>query len=406
MRGLSRVGWIVVLMTVAVCAISLQIQLHFTVRRLEQAQSQLSETRSHVTALTQELTTQTRSIDGVRADVRATQEEIDRTRHDVVETRTSFSDTLEAEKREREQRMAASKEEMDIVAADVRHRLRSVQGMAGNAAFMSAANAKAIGDLRVKVTVDPKALREALLGPSVKVENARAVGGGTCLWSQREGSGAIHTYILTAHHVVSNAITEEDGEERRAPVTVTHYPTDGGAAIASQADIVSYDSKRDLALLKLRGNLALMPAAVLASRQELAKVAVFDKVTAVGCPLGHAPLPTEGEIVSLDKKVSGEKFWMMSAPTIFGNSGGGIFESGSPRLIGVAAMICVYDTIVSMPVTHLGVLVPMTSVYDWLDSQGYQFLYDPRVSRDDCERGRAVMRALLPSVVQASWEGK
>ncbi|MBI3099782.1 MAG: trypsin-like peptidase domain-containing protein [Planctomycetes bacterium] len=396
----------VVLLTVAVCTVSLQLQLHFTTRQLDQARAQILETRSNLTALSQEITTQTRSLDTVRADVRATREEIGRTQTDVQETRTSLSGTLDAERRERERRMAASREELQTVAADVRGRLRSLQGMAGNAAFMGVANAKAIGDLRQKVVVDPKELRRALLGPSVKVENARAVGGGTCLWSRREASGVVHTYVLTAHHVVSGAISEEDGREKRSPVTVTRYPTDGAAPIACQADVIAYDTKKDLALLKLRGRDASMTAATLASREELARIAVFDKVTAVGCPLGHAPLPTEGEIVSLDKKVSGERFWMMSAPTIFGNSGGGVFDSGSPRLVGVAAMICVYDTIVSMPVTHLGVLVPMTSVYDWLDSQGYQFLYDPRVSREDCERGRAVMRALLPSTVPVSWEEK
>ena len=73
---------------------------------------------------------------------------------------------------------------------------------------------------------------------------------------------------------------------------------------------------------------------------------------------------------------------MMNAPTTFGNSGGGIFSRETHRLIGVSVMVCTYDGDAT-PVSHLGILISMEGVYDWLDSIHYRFLYDPAVSIED-----------------------
>ena len=43
---------------------------------------------------------------------------------------------------------------------------------------------------------------------------------------------------------------------------------------------------------------------------------------------------------------------------------------------------------VATPVPHLGILVSMDGVYDWLDSIHYRFLYDPRFSVEDDARER------------------
>jgi hypothetical protein len=72
---------------------------------------------------------------------------------------------------------------------------------------------------------------------------------------------------------------------------------------------------------------------------------------------------------------------MMSAPTIFGNSGGGVFHRETLEMIGVSAMICTFDNPVSTPVPHLGILVPLDSVYDWLRDNKFTFLFDPASPR-------------------------
>jgi S1-C subfamily serine protease len=107
------------------------------------------------------------------------------------------------------------------------------------------------------------------------------------------------------------------------------------------------------------------------------KLSVFDTVYAVGCPLGNQPLPTFGEISSQYKPVGDEIFWMVSAPTFFGNSGGGIFLSGEGQLVGISSMIYTYGKRSPMVVPHMGLFVPLQTVRSWLRREGFAHLMDP-----------------------------
>ncbi len=218
---------------------------------------------------------------------------------------------------------------------------------------------------------DPSLLQRDILAPSVQVNVKGNVGGGTLLCS-REG----HSYVITACHVVQKIIPGRD-EETREPVDVTMYDGQGRASETIDADLVAWDDRKDLALLRVRSVREFPNAARLASRETLRQVHVFTPIYAVGCPLGHDPLPTLGEVATLNKEVNGERFWMMNAPTIFGNSGGGVFHRETRELIGVSVMVCTYDGAVSTPVPHLGIMVSLETVYDWLDELHGPFIYDP-----------------------------
>jgi len=67
---------------------------------------------------------------------------------------------------------------------------------------------------------------------------------------------------------------------------------------------------------------------------------------------------------------------MVNAPTFFGNSGGGIFLSDTCKLMGVSSMIYTYtyETNQSLVVPHMGLFVPLSMVYDWLDGRGYKYV--------------------------------
>jgi S1-C subfamily serine protease len=223
-----------------------------------------------------------------------------------------------------------------------------------------------------KESRDPAALQQDILGPSVQVTVNGSVGGGTLLFSR-----GTHSYVVTAHHVVHQLIAGHDAETR-PPAEVTLYDAHGAAADTVEADLVAWDERKDLALLRLRAVHEYGNVARLASRDTLRSVRVFTPIYAVGCPLGHDPLPTPGEVATLNKELNGERFWMMNAPTIFGNSGGGVFHRETRELIGVSVMVCTYDGAAnSTPVPHLGILVSLETVYDWLDALDYRFIYDP-----------------------------
>ena len=114
-------------------------------------------------------------------------------------------------------------------------------------------------------------------------------------------------------------------------------------------------------------------------RGALPSIPIFSKVYAIGCPLGYSPLPTSGELTSKDKELDGNQYWMINAPTIFGNSGGGIYLADSRTMIGVLSRISAYKNMIDVAVPHMGLVTPMDQVYEWLDSTRYGFIYRDRL---------------------------
>lgn len=243
---------------------------------------------------------------------------------------------------------------------------------------------------------DAETLKKNVLLPSVQVRGNGGVGGGTIVYSK----GGLN-YVLTAYHVVSKTVKKKDGIETREPVDVDLYNT--GSPVTVKADLVAYNEPKDIALLCLRTKESL-PCAKLPDRKTLEKIDVFTPVIASGCPLGHSPTPSEGFISSKKKDVKGENFWMQSAPTIFGNSGGGVFSLESQVMVGVNSMICVYDNFMATPVPHLGVMIDMNKAYDWLDSQQLTFIYNPKVTKHECDIARLKARRENSEVVQNVWD--
>lgn len=250
-------------------------------------------------------------------------------------------------------------------------------------AEQSAAIAKALFRIDQRTgPPDPALLQHDILGPSVQVNVKGSVGGGTLLYSRDSRS-----FVITACHVIQKIIADRDPETRE-PVEITLYDDQGASEDPVAADLVAWDERKDLALLRLRSVHEYSNAARLASREMLHSIRVFTPIVAVGCPLGHDPLPTLGEIATLNKEVNGEHFWMMNAPTIFGNSGGGVFSRETRELVGVSVMVCTYDGAVSTPVPHLGILVSLEAVYNWLDELHYGFIYDPEAAPESTEADR------------------
>ncbi|MBI4563903.1 MAG: trypsin-like peptidase domain-containing protein [Planctomycetes bacterium] len=236
---------------------------------------------------------------------------------------------------------------------------------------------EAFADFRRDRHRDAALLDRAILQPSVQVSIQGSVGGGTIIHSHPEKSGAYGTYVITAFHVVQKALDPDGaGEEMPHPVLVRVYGAEDSPDETVDSDLLLYDERKDLALLKLRSRKPYPLSARLASRDHIRAARVFTPIYTVGCPLGHDPLPSFGEITTHHKEVNGERFWMMSAPTIFGNSGGGVFHRETLEMIGVSAMICTFENPITVPVPHLGILVPLDIVYDWLAAHHYQFLFD------------------------------
>jgi hypothetical protein len=65
---------------------------------------------------------------------------------------------------------------------------------------------------------------------------------------------------------------------------------------------------------------------------------------------------------------------MINAPTYYGNSGGGIFNGETHELIAVFSKIYTHGSTRPIVIPHMGLAVPMTLVYPWLDENKYGYL--------------------------------
>lgn len=213
-----------------------------------------------------------------------------------------------------------------------------------------------------------------LVGPVAQLIGDTTVGSGVLLESRALADGGYETHLLTAWHVVRDIFGAPDNLD--APVPIKVYAPDGTWR-SETAHLRAHAREIDLALLELDTRERMPYGATLATREELAAMRVLDGVTAVGCPLGNDPIPTVGELASTHHEIDGARYWMISAPTYIGNSGGGIYHTKTRSLVGIFSKIYTHGSTRSTIVPHMGLATPLTTVYEWLDTTDYAFLAPP-----------------------------
>lgn len=225
-----------------------------------------------------------------------------------------------------------------------------------------------------RVAPDPRLLDAELLGPTVQLNGDDTVGSGTLVYSGvNPHKHKVESYVLTSYHVVRNILADTPSA-RRMGVSLTIYTADG--KVEQRADMISHDAKIDAALLRLRGERQFTNVARVASRHRATDVHTWDHVVAVGCPLGNDPIPTRGAISSIDNELNGSNYWMINAPTYFGNSGGGVYLSESRELVGVFSKIYTHGKGNPTVVPHMGLCTPLDLIYRWLGDDDLSFVIE------------------------------
>jgi S1-C subfamily serine protease len=177
------------------------------------------------------------------------------------------------------------------------------------------------------VSPDRAALTRTMLAPTVQLNGSDTVGSGTLVFSgPAPGTGAIETYVLTSYHVVRNILTDTPSAKKDG-VQTTIYRAENRRDV--RADMILHEAGIDAALLKLRSDEVWPDLARVLAVGDSGQVAVWDPIYAVGCPLGNDPIPTHGAISCLKNELNGTNYWMINAPTYFGNSGGGVYLARS-----------------------------------------------------------------------------
>ena len=256
---------------------------------------------------------------------------------------------------------------------------------------------------------------EQMFYPTVRVRTKRAGGSGTVVYSEKY-QDEVYTYVITNHHVVADSVKVEKkwdsvlkrkvDKEILDTVFVEFFRYNNYShtvgSFAVEADIVAYsevDGGQDWALLRVRDkeNKADWVANMF-QLKELENIHIFDKVYAVGASLGHPPVASDGHISYMDDEIDHYKYWMSSAPTIFGNSGGAVYrwndDNKQYEYIGIPSRISIQPMGFSADaITHMGYFIPIDRIYNLLEENDYQFIYDSSVSIEDCEKARKEKQA-------------
>jgi len=251
---------------------------------------------------------------------------------------------------------------------------------------------------------------EQMFYPTVRVRTKKAGGSGTVVYSKKHNN-EIYTYVITNHHVISDCINitkkwnpilkKKIDTETLDTVSVEFFKYNNYShcigSFAVEADIVAYsevDGGQDWALLRTRDKENVYDhVANLFPSNDLDNVHIFDKCWAVGSSLGHPPIASAGHISYMDDEIEHYKYWMSTAQTIFGNSGGACYRwSGKRKLyewIGIPSRISVQPMGFSADaITHMGYFIPIDRVYDLLEENDYHFIHNKDVSFEDCEKIR------------------
>ena len=90
------------------------------------------------------------------------------------------------------------------------------------------------------------------------------------------------------------------------------------------------------------------------------------------------------------------EYWLSTAPSIYGNSGGGVFapQDGEWGFIGIPSRIAVTGGWSSQAITHLGYFIPIHRIYKWLEDECFQFIYDDSFTIGQCEKLRQEKKQL------------
>jgi S1-C subfamily serine protease len=226
----------------------------------------------------------------------------------------------------------------------------------------------------VTVSSRSKSKMERMIYPIVQMKGNGTVGSGVAVANEPAPGGAWSVWVVTAYHVVEEV--RDFSNYDQTVVEVHFFDADLGRVSEDSClgyEVVAYP-EADLSLLRIERSEPWPWLAEVAPEPVCENLSVFDSVYAVGCPLGNQPIPTRGEISSQYKKVGDEIYWMVSAPTFFGNSGGGIFLSENGQLVGISSMIYTYGKRSPMVVPHMGLFVPLAQVRSWLRREGFVHL--------------------------------
>ena len=235
---------------------------------------------------------------------------------------------------------------------------------------------------------------EKILYPVTRLKAEGAGGSGVvvCSVEDSKNPGQFINVVLTCEHVVDKAIKTRDEwdpvikRNRKRDVfeevTVEIFDYDGSKVVSAnstQGQIIAYDKNHDLAAVLLHNNTRKQPyVASVIPKGSIKDLKHFDSVWVSGCSLLHDPFANAGTLAYLREIIEGKAYLMQNAPSIFGNSGGGLFHGNSGDLLGLTSRITAIQLGFGIDILPwMGFSTHPDRLYEFFEYQELQFIYDP-----------------------------
>ena len=258
--------------------------------------------------------------------------------------------------------------------------------------------------------MNQKDLHDKVLYPVTRVKTGKAGGSGVLVYSEPDPNDETKyvNIVLTCQHVIDSAISVKDEwdsllkreikKDIMEEISVEIFDYDGSkisSANSSQAEIIAYDKGHDLAAVKLHNSRPMDYVATIYPKDELDQLQLFDEVWTSGWRLLHDPFSNTGELTYLREMIDQKSYIMYNAPSIFGNSGGGVFH-GNGTLLGLCSRITNIQLGFGIDVmTWMGFGTHPSRLYEFFEHHELQFIYDGTDYHDAQERRKERQRKSL-----------
>jgi len=264
--------------------------------------------------------------------------------------------------------------------------------------------------------MEVKDVHEKILYPVTRVRASDAGGSGVLLYSKEDSKhpGEFINIAITCEHVIAKNVTVKDEwdtvlkrEVKRdvtSEVSIEMFDYDNSEVVSAnsfKADIIAYDKNHDLAALRLHSKKQMPHVASVIPKAEIDSLQIADPVWVSGCSLLHDPFPNPGTLTYLREMIDQKAYIMQNAPSIFGNSGGGLFHGVTGDLLGLTSRITVTQMGFGMDVqSWMGFSTHPDRLYEFFDHQELQFLYDSTDNYHDgmarrADRRKEALRSIM-----------
>ena len=235
-------------------------------------------------------------------------------------------------------------------------------------------------------------IHEKILYPVTKVMAGNAGGSGVLVYSEEDPNkpGEYINIALTCQHVIDGAIKVSEQWDNilkkdvksdvLEEVRIEVFDYDKSKVVSANsttAQIIAYDKHHDLAAVKLNNTRPMTNVASIIPKEEIKELQVADSIWVSGCSLLHDPFPSPGNLTYLREIIDQKAYLMQNAPSIFGNSGGGLFHGDTGHLLGLTSRITSTQLGFGIDImTWMGFSTHPERLYEFFDHQELQFLYD------------------------------